>query len=173
MKTKRSRFGLKPRWPFVTWHFYSTKCFSFRLLATTRSQIMLHSCLFFRSCFVHPNRQWLWSLPKSQQSSSWPVGPFDSNLVADLIVTYFDQDIASLASDDIDTTRLKTCLNAAASQSPFAAYGMRSPKCRTALVASAGPMLTVVSAKLRKRESRSRIGQWQEWSSMSNPLLEN
>ena len=33
----------------------------------------------------------------------------------------------------------------------FPAYGMRSPECRTALIASTGPMLTAVSAKLRKK----------------------
>lgn len=84
----------------------------------------------------------------------------DANLLADLIVTYFDQDIASLVSEEEDDAteigspvRMQQLLSLF-----FPAYGMRGVECRSALVASIGPMLTAVSAKLRKKGAK--VADW-------------
>ncbi len=85
---------------------------------------------------------------------------FDVNLLADLIVTYFDQDIASLVADAEDEAteigspiRMPQLLSLS-----FPAYGMRSPKCKAALVSSIGPMLTAVSNKLSKKGAK--VADW-------------
>jgi condensin complex subunit 3 len=85
---------------------------------------------------------------------------FDSNLVADLLVTYFDQGLATLASeveDDVmeigSPVRMQQLLSLF-----FPAYSMRSAECRSALVASVGPMLVTVSAKLDKKGAK--VSNW-------------
>jgi condensin complex subunit 3 len=85
---------------------------------------------------------------------------FDSNLVADLIVTFFDQGLASLAQeveDDVmeigSPVRMQQLLSLF-----FPAYSTRSAECRSALVASIGPMLFTVSTKLSKKGAK--VSSW-------------
>lgn len=85
---------------------------------------------------------------------------FDCNLVADLVVTYFDQDLASLASEiEDDVTEIGSPVRMQQLLSLFfPAYSTRNAECRSALVASIGPMLVVVSTKLSKKGAK--VSDW-------------
>jgi hypothetical protein len=85
---------------------------------------------------------------------------FDCNLVADLVVTYFDQDLANLASEvDDDVTEIGSPFRMQQLLSLFfPAYSIRSAKCRSALVMSISPMLVVVKTKLSKKGAK--VSDW-------------
>jgi hypothetical protein len=85
---------------------------------------------------------------------------FDSNLLADLIVTYFDQGLATLASEvEDDVTEIGSPVRMQQLLSLFfPAYSTRSAECRSALVASVGPMLVTVSTKLSKKGAK--VSDW-------------
>ena len=82
---------------------------------------------------------------------------FDSNLVSDLVVTYFDQDLADLATEvDDDYTEIGSPVRMQQLLSLFfPAYSMKSAECRAALVSSVVPMLDTVATKLNKKGSKS------------------
>jgi hypothetical protein len=86
----------------------------------------------------------------------------DERLLAQLVVTYFDQDIASLQNDEEDhhdvvdigsPVRMQQLLSLF-----FPAYAMRGTKCKSALVSCIEPMLHAVTERLN--DKGIRVSDW-------------